>query len=122
MPKYQNTALKSGNSEFVEIGTFSGATASFSAKVSRLQVSTQSVDVTAGKLVYVLPKAVFASTDVEQNNRLGVVNTVFRIEFNAVDLTDLRAVRTEALRLFDAAERALVHGVVPGASETFEAP
>lgn len=119
MSKYQNTALKPGNSEFVEVENYTGATAAFTARTTRVQVSTQSVDVTSGKLVYVLPMPIFACGDTEKECRLGVVNTVFRLEFNAIDRTNLQAIRAEANRLFDEAEAGLVRGVVPGAAATF---
>lgn len=120
MSKYQNTSLKQGNSTFIDVEDFNGSTLAFTAKLNRVQVSTQSVDVATAKVVLVKPTPVYACDDAERSCRLGVLNEVFRLEFNATDVASVDAMQAEMERIFALVKGRLVKGIVPGAADTFE--
>lgn len=110
MKKYQNTLQTTAHSQFVEVGTYSGAELAFKASRPEVKVSGQAVTFAKGSLALRMPHEIISC-----NNEcvLGSVTESLSIDFNVVSVEALDVLKAEVDRIFALTKESLVHGVLP---------
>lgn len=110
MKKYQNTLQTAVLSQFVEVGTYSGAELAFKAARPEVKIAGQAVTFAKGSVALRMPHDVVSCTNACV---LGTVTESLNIDFNVVSVESLDVLKAEVDRIYLLTKEALVHGVLP---------